>query len=99
MNILAWCRNWLFWRICSTKFTIFAAAKPKEYALQLHTIRPVSADSVSALLVRLRSLHQQVEVAIAVAERFRGGGELRFLRLVGLAFPSAHRLYLVLLMG
>ena len=52
------------------------------YALQLHPIRPVSANSLSALLVRLRPLHQQVEVAIEVAERFRGGGELCFLRLL-----------------
>ena len=66
------------------------------YALQLHTIRPVSADSLFALLVRFRPLHQQVEVAVAVAERFRCGGELRFLRLVGLAFFAAYCIHLVL---
>ena len=82
-------------KICRT----FAAAKPKEYALQLHPIRPVSADSLPALLVRLRPLYQQVGAPIAVAERFRGGGELCFLRLVGLAFFAAYCIHLVLFVG
>lgn len=38
-------------------------------------------------------------MAVAVAERFCGGGELCVLRLVGLEVFAAHRLYLVLLLG
>ena len=38
-------------------------------------------------------------MAIEVAERFCGGGELRFLRLVGLAFSAAYCFHFVLLVG
>ena len=38
-------------------------------------------------------------MAIAFAERFRGGGELCFLRLVGLAFSVAYCFHFVLLVG
>ena len=38
-------------------------------------------------------------MAAALAERFRGGRELCVLWLVGLAFPAAHCLHFVLLMG
>ena len=69
------------------------------HAIQLHPIRNISADSLPTLLVRVRPLHQQVEVAVAFAERLRGGGELCILRMVGLALPLAHRLHFVLLMG
>ena len=50
-------------------------------------------------MVRVRPLHQQVEVAAAFAKRFRGGGQLCVLRLVGLAFFAPHRLYNLLLVG
>ena len=66
---------------------------------QLYRIRDIPSDSLSALLVCLRPLHQQVGAAVEVAERFRGGGELCVLRVVGLAFPAAHRFHLVLLVG
>ena len=47
------------------------------YAFQFHPVRHIPADSVSALLVRLRPFHQQVEVPTEVAERFYcGGGEI-----------------------
>ena len=69
------------------------------YAFQLHPVRGIPADSIPPLLVRVRPLHQQVEVAVAFAERLRGGGELCILRMVGLALPLAHRLHFVLLMG
>jgi hypothetical protein len=55
------------------------------YALQLHPVRDIPSDSVPALLVCLRPLYQQIEAPTEVAECFRGGSELRFLRLVGLA--------------
>jgi hypothetical protein len=69
------------------------------YALQLHPVRDILADSISALLVRLRPLHQQVEVAVADAERFCSCSKLCVLRLVGLAFFVAHCLHFVLFMG
>ena len=38
-------------------------------------------------------------MAIEVAERFCGGGKLCVLRLVGLAFSAAHRVYILLFVG
>ena len=61
-------------------------------AFQLYRIRHFSADSVSALLVRLRTQP-------AVAESVCGGGQLCVLWLVGLAVLAAHCVYLVLLLG
>ena len=69
------------------------------YALQFHPVCDISADSLPALLVHLRPLYQKVEVAVTHAERIRGGGQLYFLWLVGLAFPDTHRLHFALLMG
>lgn len=40
-----------------------------------------------------------MEVPVEVAECFCCGGELRVLRLVGLAFSAAHRFYLVMFVG
>ena len=77
----------------------FCTRKPISYALQFHTVRTIPPDSLPALLVCLRPLHQQVEVAVEVAERFRGGGKLCFLRLVGLEVFAANSFHLVLFVG
>ena len=80
-------------------FPIFADSNVDIHALQFHPIRDIPADSLPALLVRVRPLHQQVEVAVAFAKRLCRCSKLCVLRLVGLAFPATHRIHLVLLVG
>ena len=72
---------------------------PAYHALQLHPVCHLLADSVFALLVCLRPIHQQIEAPTEVPERFCSGGKLCVLRLVGLAVFTPHRLHLILLVG
>lgn len=69
------------------------------YAFQLNRIYAVPASSFFVLLVCVRSLYCQVEVAVAFPERLCGSVKLCVLRLVGLAFSTADYHYLVKFVG
>lgn len=88
-----------FSRIERLFFILLSPQNQAVYAFQLHPVCDISPDSVFALLVRFRPLHQQVGAPTKTSECLRGGGELCFLRMVGLEVSFAYSLYLVLLMG